>query len=308
MDSFTDDLSSPLPKQMHGNMPEMMEDVIISRPSTNDSASTITRFSVSEGRAAVALRPLSERLGRITLKRTLIATQEPKLPIEDPFRQLSDDMLEYILARLPLFPIKAAKKVCKRWETVINTPQFDILHKELGEQQPWLVCYGANHLVPSKSRSFAYDVETDAWITLPSLQFPFHNSGSLAGASGVVYAIAGPREDRLWYKLTSSASSPASFGETWYETPVMGFPRSAPVVSVTLGTGRTDIGHKVVVAGGVPEFEDEHMAVEVFDSEIGKCFCISLPMPFFEAGNLLISCWITSSVVSVFAFLCQWHF
>lgn len=82
----------------------------------------------------------------------------------------------------------------------------------------------------------------------------------------MVYAIAGPGEDRLWYKLTSSPCSMESFGETWYETPVMRYPRSAPVVSVALGTG---IAHKLVVAGGLPEFEDNHMAVELFDSETG---------------------------------------
>lgn len=114
--------------------------------------------------------------------------------------------------------------------------------------------------------AFAYDIESEAWVTLPGLEFPSHNGGSLAGGSGVVFAIAGPDEDRLWYKLAGSGSSVAEFGEAWVEAPAMGFPRSAPVVSVAREGGR----HKLVVAGGVPQFEDEHMAVEVFDSRTGK--------------------------------------
>jgi hypothetical protein len=277
MDSFGDDLNSPLPKRMPASPPEMME-----RPSLPRNGSTVKALSEIEPRA-VTLRPLSERLGRITLRR-VTAVEEQKRSTEDPWSQLSDDMVEYILARLPLFPLKASKKVCKRWEGVISTPQFEVLHKELGEQQPWLVCYCVNNLVPGKSQGFAYDVEADSWLTLPPLQFPSHNSGSLTGSSGLVYAIAGPGEDRLRYKLTSSRTSPSSFGETWFETPAMAFPRASPVVSVALGTGRTGIGHKMVVAGGVPEFEAEHLAVEVFDSETGKCVAILFP----NAGVFLL--------------------
>ena len=89
----------------------------------------------------------------------------------------------------------------------------------------------------------------------------------------MVFAVAGPGDDRLLYKLTTSASSAESFGESWYETPVMTFHRSSPVVSVSLGYG---MGHKVVVAGGGTDYSDDdralHRAVEVFDSEIGKWF------------------------------------
>ena len=223
----------------------------------------------------MVLRPV----GRTLLKWTSMAgTANPgeQLDADDLWGQLSDDMLEYILARLPLSPLKASKQVCKRWLAVTNTPEFDILHKQLGEQQARLVCYRTNHLVRSKSQAFAYDEESRTWITLPLMQFPSHNYGSLAGASGLVYAIAGPGDNKLTYKLTTFASSPSSFLQTWRNTPVMGFARHAPVVSVALGTGKSGSGHKVVVAGGVPDYEPEHMAVEVFDSETGKCITFSL--------------------------------
>ncbi|KAG0627790.1 hypothetical protein M758_2G228500 [Ceratodon purpureus] len=208
----------------------------------------------------------------------------------DPWGQLGDDMLVYILARLPLSPLKACKQVCKRWQAVTNSPEFDILHKQLGEQQPRLVCYRTNHLVRSKSQAFAYDEESRTWVTLPPMQFPSHNHGSLAGASGLVYAIAGPGDNKLTYKLTRSPSSPSSFLETWCKTPVMGFARHAPVVSVALGTGRTGSGHKVVVAGGVPDYEPDHMAVEVFDSETGKCIAFPHKLTYqlvFSTSGLL---------------------
>ncbi|XP_024368456.1 F-box/kelch-repeat protein At3g24760 [Physcomitrium patens] len=271
MDSFTDDLSSPLPKQMHASAPEMMEGVIMRRSSlpTNEAFDAAKRSEV-EGRS-VMLRPISERSGRITLKRIPVvpamAKQEQNPSAEDLWGHLSDDILEYTLARLPLFSIKTCRKVCKRWDVVINTPRFGILHKQLGEQQPWLVYYVINNLVSSKSHAITYDEGLNTWITLPLLRIPSHNHGSLAGASGLVYAIAGLGEDRLKYKLTISTSSPSAFVDEWYETPQMEFPRGSPVVGVALGTGKTGSGHKVVVAGGTPEFEDEHMAVEVFDSE-----------------------------------------
>ena len=294
MDSFGDDLNSPLPKRMPASSAEMMEGVVMERPSVPSAGSypSTVNNSLEIERPATVLRPLSERLGRIALKRgpvTAVPDEEQQRSTEDPWTQLSDDLVEYILARLPLFPLKASKKVCKRWEVVITTPQFEILHKELGEQQPWLVCYCVNNLVPSKSQGFVYDVESDTWLTLPPLQFPSHNSGSLAGASGLVYSIAGPNEDKLRYKMTSSTTSPAEFGETWYETSAMAFPRSSPVVSVALGTGRTGLGHKVVVAGGVPDFEQEHLAVEVFDSETGKCIVLHLLPNVFPDHRKLTS-------------------
>lgn len=265
MDSFTDDLSSPLPKQM---ISETIENSVVQRSSIIN-VDYFTANTPSVKARSIELRPW----GRIISKRIPAATivrQEPKIvSTEDPWSQLSDDILQYILARLPLFPLKAARKVCKRWEAIISTSEFDILHKQLGEQQPWLVCYRTNHLVRSKSQAYAFDEESHKWITLPPLQFPSHNYGTLAGANGLVYAIAGPSENKLKYKLACSTSSPSSFLETWYETPSMGFSRHAPVVSVALETGPTGTAHKVVVAGGVPEYEPEHMAVEVFDSETG---------------------------------------
>lgn len=192
------------------------------------------------------------------------------IPSDDPWTLLPDDMLYSILARLPVSPLRVCKAVCKRWESIITTPEFHTLHKQLGEQRPMLLCYRTNHLVRSKSQAFAYDEESREWLTLPPMEFPAHNYGSLAAASGLVYAIAGPGDNKLRYKLTRRVSCPSSFLETWCKTPAMGFARHAPVVSVVFGTGVGGRGHKVVVAGGVPDYEPEHMAVEVFDSEAGE--------------------------------------
>jgi len=93
----------------------------------------------------------------------------------------------------------------------------------------------------------------------------------IAGECGVVFAVGGCRDDRVLYKLTSSWSSAESFGETWYETPIMMFPRLYPVVSLAVGAG---MGHKLVVAGGGSGFFPAHRAVEVFDSESGKWFAV----------------------------------
>lgn len=205
---------------------------------------------------------------------------------EDPWSKLSDDVMENILARLPLFPLKTSKKVCKRWHAVTTTPEFEALHVELGEPQPWLVCYGMNYLVPNKSYAFAFNHESNAWITLPPLHFPAHNLGSLAGFNRLLTAVAGPGENRLKYKLTETASTSSSFADHWCETPMMAFPRYTPVVGVEHRTGRSGTGHKIVVAGGVPDFEPEHMAVEVFDSETGE---LHASLPFLYRLHLCCS-------------------
>ena len=62
---------------------------------------------------------------------------------------------------------------------------------------------------------------------------------------------------------------------------MMAFPRYTPVVGVEQRTVRSGTGHKIVVAGGVPDFEPEHMAVEVFDSETGELHA-SLPFVYFS--------------------------
>ena len=149
MDSFLDDLYSALQMQMQS---ETMDD----------------------------LRPLYERLGRTIVKFASLAIARNVVSSEYPFRNLSDDILQHILARLPAFPLMAAKKVCKRWASVTTTPEFDILHKKL-IRKPRLVPCGINYMDLSESQWFAYDVENNKWLTLPALQLPAHNYGSLAG-------------------------------------------------------------------------------------------------------------------------------
>lgn len=257
MDSFTDDVNNPLPTQIQS---EMMDDVRpLSLPTSDCAASDARRM---EGRPATARQPASEQLGRMTSKRGTLAIASKVVSSEDPFRNLSDDILEHILAKLPpLSPLQAAKQVCKRWASVTSTPEFENVRKELNPK-PRPVCCGINFLGPDRSHWFAYDVEKNAWVTLPAVRFPAHISHPITATSGV-FSVVGPAEDRLLYKLTSSASSAESFGETWYETPVMTtFPRVSPVVSVAQGAGK---GHKVVVAGGASGVR----AVEVFDSEFG---------------------------------------
>lgn len=101
----------------------------------------------------------------------------------------------------------------------------------------------------------------------------------------MVSAIAGPEENKLKYKLnTSPSSSSSSFGDSWLETPLMSVPRCTPIVGVMEGTGSGGIGHRVVVAGGGPDFEPEHMSVEVFDSEAGESYFAIAPEVAFDSG------------------------
>lgn len=68
----------------------------------------------------------------------------------------------------------------------------------------------------------------------------------------------------------------------------MEFLRGFFVVGVVFGIGKMGSGYKVVVVGGILEFEDEYMVVEVFDFEIGKCIILFFIVLFWNKDWFLL--------------------
>ncbi|KAH8968605.1 hypothetical protein BDL97_03G135300 [Sphagnum fallax] len=220
------------------------------------------------------------------------------------WEMLSDHVVEVILARLSLVQLQSVRKVCKHWEALTSTCEFALLNAHLSRPQPNFVLCGMNYLVPRKSQAFVFASEQGLWRGLPSIVLPPHNMGSLDSSAGLVYAIAGPGEKCLRYKLSTADVAQC---DQWLETTLMQYPRRAPVVALVEGGAKPsgDVAHKLIVAGGVPDFEPEHMAVEIYDSETGAWeFCGNLPSSFQGGSSRL---WITGAVCNGKFYVSQIH-
>lgn len=180
--------------------------------------------------------------------------------------RLSDEVTEFILARVPLSSLVRVSAVSKHWSSIVHAPGFANLCSEVRPSNPWLFVYCTNFLVPSKNQAYAFDPDAGEWYTIPSLNPPTHSRASTAGgAGGFMYATMGGSQSRLCYNHSL-------FVKTWKQTAEMSFSRDAPLVGF-LESGSSSDGtasQKLIAVGGVELEEDDLLAVEIYDTVVNK--------------------------------------
>jgi F-box interacting protein len=113
--------------------------------------------------------------------------RDSALPIMEAlvWRKTPDDVIERILAPLPVEDLLRMRKVCRKWRDILTAPWFRDLHREFApRQQPW-------YLASTSKRSFsAYDASTQKWndLSVPELpgKLPDPDLKVLASSQGLL--------------------------------------------------------------------------------------------------------------------------
>ncbi|XP_062110359.1 F-box/kelch-repeat protein At1g23390 [Humulus lupulus] len=158
---------------------------------------------------------------------------------------IDGDILEAVLSRVPLTDLVAACRVSRDWHAAVYSSL-----RHVNRIKPWLLVHVQSTRPPYATNSYAYDPRSAVWVhlhQLPSTNFKY------------VSALRSSHSNFL-YMLSPSqfafTSDPLRL--TWHHaaTPPMVW-RTDPIVAL--------VDDRVVVAGGACDFEDDPLAVEIYD-------------------------------------------
>ncbi|KAM7251194.1 hypothetical protein ACFE04_023077 [Oxalis oulophora] len=192
-----------------------------------------------------------------------------------PISNIHGDILETILSQVPLLYLLPATQVSKTWnEAVLSSLHFNKI-------KPWLLVHTQSIRPPHATSTHAYDPRSDLWIEInnqiqsePSINYQI---GNLHSSHSTLLYMLSP------VKFVFSLDP---LHLTWHEVDAPRVWRSDPIVAL--------VGKKIVIAGGACDFEDDPLAVEMYD--VDSCTwdtCQSMP-------EVLLDCaasWWLSTVV-----------
>lgn len=168
--------------------------------------------------------------------------------------EINGDVLETIFSNVPVVELVSPSRVSKLWRRAVSSSL-----RSRNPAKPWLLLYTQDNRFPHLTTSHAYDPRSDDWIRIrrPSINYI---SALKSSNSNFLYML-----------------SPASFSFScdplnadWNTVSPPRVWRTDPVVA--------RVGDFVVVAGGVCYFEDDPLAVEVYDLQTRAwCTCESMP-------------------------------
>lgn len=205
------------------------------------------------------------------------------------FEELSEEVVEQILARLPLQWSLAAASVCKPWRTLVSSSSFlrQLAAQHFGHR-PWFFLAGVNHFLAAKNQAFGYDPESDRWRRFPAFVLPPYDQGSLTGTNGLLFALAGTGICKLGYTRCLMKNS------SWRETPPLLFSRRSPIVAIVAAApgassaASSQHHHRLVVAGGKSLLD--RLVVEIYDSRLDSWqHCAPLPPQFRSSSQWMCS-------------------
>nr|XP_048322448.1 F-box/kelch-repeat protein At1g23390-like [Ziziphus jujuba var. spinosa] len=173
-------------------------------------------------------------------------TSESKLIMAEQQQQeetpIHGDVLEAVLSHVPLIDLLPAYYVSKSWKRAVSS---SLLH--VNTIKPWLIVHAQSTRSPYSITTHAYDPRSRVWIQI-------HRPS-------VVNSISALRSSHstLLYMLSPSkfAFSFDPLHHTWHHADPPLVWRVDPIVAM--------VGHLIVVAGGACDYEDDPLAVEIYD-------------------------------------------
>ncbi|KAK1408693.1 hypothetical protein QVD17_40683 [Tagetes erecta] len=169
------------------------------------------------------------------------------------------DVLEAILSHLPLIHLIPATHVSKSWSTTISSTITSTTAK------PWLILHTQTNRPPYTTTTHAYDPQSNSWIQIHNSSINYIST-LRSSNSNLLYMIS---ESHLSFSF-----DPLHL--TWHNTVAPKISRLDPIVAV--------VGTNVIIAGGVHDFENDPLAVEIYDLN-SQIWTKSDPMPEFFARS-----------------------
>ncbi|KAL3687203.1 hypothetical protein R1sor_013512 [Riccia sorocarpa] len=211
-----------------------------------------------------------------------IAMKQMKAPrrVKRSWRSsLQRDVLEVILSRLPATDVAKAACVCKLWHSIVRSPAF---LKSYVPREAWLFVDARRLIVSPLARNL--NLAEEAWLFVNARRFVVSplargfsiledyggrfpdcwtvdgtSKVSLIGAGGLIYALTGPNQSKLSYKVHPLARE-------WKETPSMKYGRENPLVGL-VRSGDSSSYNIIVAGGALSENRKDFAAVEIYSSE-----------------------------------------
>ena len=178
--------------------------------------------------------------------------EEAELVKEAP---IYGDILEAVLSRVPLTDLVLACQVSRDWNKAVYSSL-----RHVNRIKPWLIVQVQNTRSPYGTASHAYDPRSAVWVQIDQ---PTNKYVSALRSS----------HSTFFYMLSPSqfAFSFDPLHLTWHQAaapPLLW--RTDPIVAL--------VGDRVVVAGGTCDYEDDPLAVEMYDLRTGTWdTCESMP-------------------------------
>ncbi|ONI30416.1 hypothetical protein PRUPE_1G249900 [Prunus persica] len=173
-------------------------------------------------------------------------TQTTKSKVEEDQQEapLYGDILESILSHVPLLYLVPACHVSKSWRHAASS-SLRHFHRNI---KPWLIVLTQTTRYPYVTSARAYDPASQVWIDI-------HPQPSDIPSIPILRSS----HSTLLYMLSPSkfAFSTDPLHHTWHHAAAPLVWRTDPIVAL--------VGHRIIVAGGTCDYEDDPLAVEMYD-------------------------------------------
>lgn len=164
------------------------------------------------------------------------------------------DILQVILSHVPLIDLVHASHVSKYW----NISVYSSLH-HFNTIKPWLTVYSQSTRSPYSTTTHVYDPRSHLWFQIHQPSFKYI-SALRSSHSTLLYMLS----------PSNFAFSLDPLKLTWHQADPPQVWRNDPIVA--------HVGHHIIVAGGACDFEDDPLAVELYDLNTRKWVtCKSMP-------------------------------
>jgi hypothetical protein len=180
---------------------------------------------------------------------------------EEKEAPLHRDVLEAILSHVPLIDLAPASHVSGTWKRAVLSSL-----ERFNKVKPWLVVHTKSSRHPYKAAAHAYDPRSHVWVEIqhPSME---HVPDLRSSHSTLLYMLSPFR----------FAFSVDTLHQTWHraDSPIVW--RSDPIVAL--------VGHLAVVAGGMCDYGDEPIPMEIYDLRTRRWdTCNSMPAIFEDSA------------------------
>ncbi|PON98993.1 F-box domain containing protein [Trema orientale] len=188
------------------------------------------------------------KLGQV---RILVKEEEE----EEEEAPIYGDILEAVLSHVPLTHLVAASQVSRDWNKAVYSSL-----RHVNSVKPWLIVHVQSTRSPYATTSHAYDPRSAVWVQL--LQPTTSTTATATATAATIKYVSALRSSHSTFLYMLSPSQFAFSSDplrlTWHHA------RAPPLI------WRTDpivahVGDRVVVAGGACDYEDDPLAVEIYD-------------------------------------------
>ncbi|PIN09756.1 hypothetical protein CDL12_17654 [Handroanthus impetiginosus] len=192
---------------------------------------------------------------------------------EDQEVEIHGDVLETILSHIPLVDLVSSARVSKWWCAAV----WSSLHHH-NPPKPWLFVHTQATRFPYTTAVHAYDPRSNIWIKIskPSIKYI---SALKSSHSNFLYMLSPSK--------FSFSLDPLNSNWCTVNPPLVW--RMDPIVA--------RVGYSVIIAGGACDFEDDPLAVEIYNLKTRAwCTCESMPLILKDSAA---SPWLSIATTSV---------